>query len=141
MKFALLLGRAKIAQNIKEWLSEQGCYPIRTIYDDQNIYDEDVRSLDCHKPDYIFCIHYHNIVPKDILEIPSKGCINLHPAYLPYNRGWHTPSWAILEGTPYGATMHYMTEELDKGDIIYQEQLPIASEDTAHTHYTREFLR
>lgn len=46
--------------------------------------------------DYIFSIHFPYIIPKNVLEIPKIGFLNLHPAYLPYNKGWHTPTWAIL---------------------------------------------
>ena len=135
--YALLLGRRQIAENIKNWLEEMGGYPLITVYDDDILTTENIRMITILKPEYIFCIHYHRIVPKEILAIPKKGCINLHPAYLPYNRGWNTPSWAILDGTPYGATMHYMTEEIDAGDIIYKESFPVAPEDTAHTLYQK----
>ncbi len=87
--------------------------------------------------DYIISIHFPYIFPKEVLEIPRKGVLNLHPAYLPYNRGWHTTSWAILEGTPAGATLHFMDEGIDTGDIIYRETLEINPEDTAHTLYQR----
>ena len=93
-----------------------------------------LRSLDL---DYIFGIHFPHLVSADVLSIPRHGFLNLHPAYLPYNRGWHTPSWAILEQTPYGATLHVMSEALDAGDIIHQKLLPIRPEDTANTLYAR----
>ena len=61
----------------------------------------------------------------------------MHPAYLPYNRGWHTPSWAIMEGTPYGATLHFMDSKLDEGDIISQKECLILPSDTANSLYQR----
>ena len=42
--------------------------------------------------DYIICIHFPYIVPEEVLAAPCLGVLNLHPAFLPYNRGWHTPS-------------------------------------------------
>ena len=93
-----------------------------------------LRSL---APDYIICVHFPYLVPKAVLQIPKAGVLNLHPAWLPYNRGWHTPTWAILEGTPYGATLHFMAEELDSGDIIHRKELDILPEDTADTLYRR----
>lgn len=87
--------------------------------------------------DFIFGIHFPHLISVDILRIPRHGFINLHPAFLPYNRGWHTPSWAILDRTPYGATLHVMSEILDAGDIIHQKLLPIRPEDTADTLYAR----
>ncbi|MFC1531362.1 methionyl-tRNA formyltransferase [Gemmatimonadota bacterium] len=88
-------------------------------------------------PDLFISVHFPYLVPDSLLRLPRRGCVNLHPALLPYNRGWHTPSWAILDGTPYGATLHMMESEVDAGDIVYQEEIEILPEDTAHTLYTR----
>lgn len=85
--------------------------------------------------DYIFGIHFPYIIKKALLELPKVGFINLHPAYLPYNKGWHTPSWAILEGTRYGATLHFMSEVLDGGDIIAQAELTVSPSMTANGLY------
>ena len=93
-----------------------------------------LQSLDL---DYIFGIHFPHIIPKQLLDIPKIGFLNLHPSYLPYNKGWHTPSWAIMENTPVGATLHYMSEALDEGDIIAQQRVAILPEDTANTLYAR----
>lgn len=95
---------------------------------------EFLKSLDS---DYFIGIHFPYIIRKQVLDIPKIGFLNLHPAYLPYNKGWHTPSWAILEGTPYGATLHFMAEELDAGDIIHQKLIKVLPEDTANSLYSR----
>src|SRR5690625_1814324 len=87
--------------------------------------------------DYIFGIHFPYIIPSKVLEIPKVGFLNLHPAYLPFNKGWHTPSWAIIDQTPYGATLHFMTEELDGGDIIHQKKLDIEPQETANSLYSK----
>lgn len=93
-----------------------------------------LRSLDL---DYILGVHFPYIVPGAVLEIPRIGVLNLHPALLPYNRGWHTPNWAILDEAPIGATLHFMDSGLDTGDIVAQAGLEIRPEDTAHTLYGR----
>jgi methionyl-tRNA formyltransferase len=90
--------------------------------------------------DYIIGIHFPYIVPQEILEIPKIGFINLHPAYLPYNKGWHTPSWAIIEGYDFGATLHFMSEKLDEGDIIHQKKIKIELTDTANSLYQKTLL-
>jgi methionyl-tRNA formyltransferase len=87
--------------------------------------------------DYIFGIHFPYIIPNEVLSIPKIGVVNLHPAFLPYNKGWHTPSWAIIEGYPYGATLHFMEEALDEGDIIHQKQIEVLPIDTANSLYKR----
>lgn len=87
--------------------------------------------------DYIISIHFPYVYPAEVLQVAREGVLNLHPAYLPYNRGWHTPSWAILEETPIGATLHFMDEGIDTGDIIHQRTLEISPGDTADTLYPR----
>ena len=87
--------------------------------------------------DYLICVHFPYLVPSNVLDVPKIGVVNLHPAYLPYNRGWHTPTWAILDGTPYGATLHFMDESIDTGDIILQRQVAVTEADTANSLYQR----
>ena len=91
-----------------------------------------LRRLDI---DYMISIHFPYIYPKEVLEIPKHGVLNLHPAYLPYNRGWHTPTWAIWDETPYGTTLHFMDEGIDTGDIIHQKLLEIRPDATADSLY------
>jgi methionyl-tRNA formyltransferase len=93
-----------------------------------------LRDLDL---DLIIAVHFPYIIDSDLLQIPRWGVVNLHPAFLPFNRGWHTPSWAILEGTPYGATLHLMSEQIDAGDIVCQQRLEVRPEDTADSLYAR----
>ncbi len=62
------------------------------------------------------------IIPKDILiQIPI---LNLHPSALPFNRGCHHSFWALIENTPLGATLHWMSEGIDEGPIIAQITFP-----------------
>jgi len=87
--------------------------------------------------DFIVCAHFAYIMPGPVLAIPRVGVLNLHPAYLPYNRGWHTPSWALLDQTPIGATLHFMDNGIDTGDIIHQKLLDVSPADTADPLYHR----
>jgi methionyl-tRNA formyltransferase len=87
--------------------------------------------------DYIVCVHFPYILRRPILDAAHAGVLNLHPAYLPFNRGWHTPSWAILDGTPAGASLHYMDESLDTGAVVHRKEAAIDPADTAHTLYRK----
>lgn len=98
---------------------------------------ESVNFLQKLSPDYIISIHFPYLFPESILAIPKHGTLNLHPAYLPYNRGWHTPSWAILDDTPIGGTLHFMSEGVDQGDIVHQKSIGVQPSDTADTLYAR----
>ena len=98
---------------------------------------EGIKLLSELNLDYIIGIHFPFIFPPEVLSIPKIGVLNLHPAYLPHNRGWHTPSWAIMDETPYGATLHFMDSGLDTGDIVHQKNINISPSDTANTLYQR----
>lgn len=108
-------------------------YIFRSKEDIQN--DKKMQLLKSANLHYIFGIHYPYIISDDLLNTPSIGFLNLHPAFLPYNKGWNTPSWAIIDKTPYGATLHFMSEQLDQGDIIHQKAIIIDSDDTANSIY------
>lgn len=99
--------------------------------------DEGIALLRALELDYIVSVHFPYIVPEAVLALPRVGVLNLHPAYLPFNRGWHTPSWAILEGTPAGATLHFMDKGIDTGAIVHRKQLEVSPGDTADTLYTK----
>lgn len=98
---------------------------------------ESIETLAGLEPDLFLSIHFPYIVPDELLAVPRLGALNLHPAYLPYNRGWHTASWAILDGTPIGATLHFMDAGLDTGDIVHRKELPVGPADTADDLYPR----
>ncbi|MDX8410927.1 MAG: formyltransferase family protein [Mariprofundaceae bacterium] len=99
--------------------------------------DDGLRLLESLQLDYLICIHFPLLIPAPVLQVASIGSLNLHPAFLPYNRGWHTPSWAILDGTPYGASLHFMDERVDMGDIVHQKRVDVLVSDTAHTLYQK----
>lgn len=155
-------GDRQISCNLLEYLIEKGYKPsilmvsignneshaetlkqISNLPEEYIIYGNDfkkknnLQKLEELQLDYIIGVHFPYIIPIEVLSIPSIGFLNLHPAYLPYNKGWHTPSWAILEGTPYGATLHFMSENLDEGDIIHQKELRVANTDTANSLYQK----
>ena len=67
-----------------------------------------------------------------LLEIPSRGALNMHGSLLPRYRGRVPVNWAVLHGErETGATLHYMVDKPDAGDIVAQQAVPILPEDTA----------
>lgn len=90
--------------------------------------------------DYVLSVHFPYIFPPEFLRIPKIGTLNLHPALLPYNRGWNTPSWAIIDGSPVGITLHWVDEGIDSGDIVLQRAVEIRPDDTANRLYQRLLL-
>ena len=78
--------------------------------------------------DLIVSVAASQIFKKDVLELPKYGCINVHNAKLPQNRGMMPCFWALLnyENEPYSAmTIHRMNEKLDDGEIILQEEFKL----------------
>ena len=83
------------------------------------------------KPDIIIACAYGQIVPRDILEIPKYGCLNIHPSLLPKYRGSSPIQHAILNGDEEtGITIIFMDEKMDHGKIISACRLPIPEEIT-----------
>ena len=84
-------------------------------------------------PDFIFSFYYRNMIKPEVLAIPRHGALNLHGSYLPRYRGRVPVNWAVINGeAETGATLHYMVEKPDAGDIVDLEQVAIAFTDTAH---------
>ena len=82
-------------------------------------------------PDVICVVAYGKILPKEILEIPKLGCINVHGSLLPKYRGAAPIQWAVLNGDKAtGITTMYMNEGMDTGDMILKEEVEIGPEET-----------
>ena len=92
---------------------------------------EELKAL---HPDVIVVAAYGKILPKEVLEIPKFGCINVHASLLPKFRGAAPINWAIISGEKEtGVTIMQMDEGMDTGDILLQEKIDIAPEETAGT--------
>jgi len=135
---ALLVSTTDRATHANELIDLCGHLDAKLIFYGNELNNANCMSLLSNlQPDLIIAVHFPYIFKRELLEIPKRGVVNLHPAYLPYNRGWHTPSWVILDDTPFGATLHFMVEEVDIGDIIHQKPLPVLPNDTANSLYQR----
>ena len=81
--------------------------------------------------DLIVVVAYGKILPKEVIDIPKYGVINLHSSLLPRFRGAAPINAAIINGdTKSGISIMYVEEELDAGDVILQEETEISDEDT-----------
>ncbi len=89
---------------------------------------EEIKAL---KPDVICVVAYGKILPKEILEIPKLGCINVHGSLLPKYRGAAPIQWAVINGEKVtGVTTMYMDVGMDTGDMILKEKTEIAPDET-----------
>jgi methionyl-tRNA formyltransferase len=89
-------------------------------------------------PDFLFSFYYRSMIGAEVLAIPGRGALNLHGSLLPRYRGRAPINWVLVQGeTTTGVTLHYMDEKPDHGDIVDQEPVPIAFEDTARTLFDK----
>ena len=89
---------------------------------------EEIKSL---QPDVICVVAYGKILPKEILEIPKLGCINVHGSLLPKYRGAAPIQWAVIKGEKVtGITTMYMDVGMDTGDMILKEEVEIGKDET-----------
>jgi len=92
------------------------------VWEVSDINNEDIiKSLKKLDVDLFLSAAYPQIFSKAVLEIPKYGAVNFHPALLPKYRGAHPHFWQIMNGEKEGGlTAHFMTENIDRGDIIAQ---------------------
>lgn len=83
-------------------------------------------------PDLAVVVAYGKVLPKEILDMPKYGCINVHASLLPKYRGAGPIQWSIINGeTETGVTTMYMAEGIDTGDMLLSEKTPIGENETA----------
>lgn len=84
------------------------------------------------QPDFIFSFYYRSMLGAPLLRSAGRGALNIHGSLLPKYRGRAPVNWAILNGErETGATLHYMVERADAGDIVDQLAVPILDDDDA----------
>ena len=122
-------GMKMIASPVKEFALEKGI----KIYQPEKVRnnEEFISEIKALKPDVICVVAYGKILPKEILEIPSKGCINVHGSLLPKYRGAAPIQWAVLNGDKKtGVTTMYMDVGMDTGDMILKQETQIGEDET-----------
>lgn len=98
---------------------------------------EVMKAIGALRPELGVAVFFGYVLSQAFLDLLPLGCVNLHPALLPYNRGAYPNVWSIVEGTPAGVTLHYLDAGVDTGDIIAQRELPSAPTDTGETLYRK----
>ena len=129
----VFLGANDAGMRVYDWLCDRDDVFVHSLLttEEQLCLIEDV------EPEYVISCGYRHIVPEDILAVPSGGALNLHPAYLPCNRGANPNVWSIVEGTPAGVTLHYMDQGIDTGDIVARRKVATDFSDTGKDLYRR----
>ncbi len=104
-----------------------------SVYQPQTFRDEEVvAQLRALQPDVIAVVAYGRILPQCVLDIPPKGCINVHASLLPQYRGSAPYQWAVLDGQgKTGVSVQFMSVGVDEGDVIAATETPIGENETA----------
>ncbi len=122
-------GMKLVASAVKEVALAAGL----PVFQPENFREEEsVQTLRDLKPDVVAVVAYGRILPQKVLDIPEKGCINIHASILPSYRGSAPYQWAVLDGRKEtGVTAMYLCREMDAGDIIDVSKTPIGENETA----------
>lgn len=129
-------GMKLIPSPVKEYALEKGIkiYQPEKVKKNQEFIEE-IKKLE---PDVICVVAYGKILPKELLEIPRLGCINVHGSLLPKYRGAAPIQWAILNGDKKtGITTMYMDVGMDTGDMILKEEVDIEENETTGELWAR----
>ncbi len=122
-------GMKLVASPVKEVAMAHGL----PVFQPENFREEEsVQQLRELKPDVVAVVAYGRILPQKVLDIPQKGCINIHASVLPKYRGSAPYQWAVLDGCKEtGVTAMYLCREMDAGDIIEISKTEIGPDETA----------
>ena len=128
-------GRRHMPPPVKEVALDYGL----PVLQPESVRDPDtVAHLESLQPDLIVTAAYGQILPQRILDLPGKGCINVHASLLPDYRGAAPIHWALMRGEQEtGITIMKMDAGMDTGDIILQESLPISARDNVGTLHVK----
>ena len=122
-------GMKMVASQVKEYALKQNLQIEQPEKVKNNT--EFIEKIKAISPDVICVVAYGKILPKEILEIPSKGCINVHGSLLPKYRGAAPIQWAVINGDKTtGITTMYMDEGMDTGDMILKKEIEIGKDET-----------
>lgn len=129
-------GMKMIASPVKQYAQEKGIKVYQPVKVRNNTeFIEEVKSLN---PDIICVVAYGKILPKELLDIPKLGCINVHGSLLPQYRGAAPIQWAVLNGDKKtGITTMYMDVGMDTGDMILKEEVEIGDNETTGELWSR----
>lgn len=122
-------GMKMIASPVKEYALEKHL----EVYQPEKVRnnEEFLNTVKKINPNLICVVAYGKILPKELLEIPKMGCINVHGSLLPQYRGAAPIQWAVLNGDKKtGITTMYMNEGMDTGDMILKEEVRIGEDET-----------
>jgi phosphoribosylglycinamide formyltransferase-1 len=111
-------------------------------FDSREAFDETLaKTIDNYQPDYIILAGFMRILTAEFVHHYTGKLLNIHPSLLPKFKGLHTHQRAIEAGEKeHGASVHFVTPELDDGPVILQARVPVLADDTEDTLAARVLI-
>ena len=107
-------------------------HDIPTITPDNPNRPDTIERVTGENPDFLFSFYFRHMIGSRLLAAAKRGALNMHGSLLPKYRGRVPVNWAVIYGEhETGATLHYMVEKPDAGDIVDRQAVPILPDDTA----------
>lgn len=129
-------GMKELASPVKEYALEKNLKIYQPVKIKNN--EEFIQEISNLKPDLLCVVAYGKILPKELLDIPKYGAINVHGSLLPKYRGAAPIQWAVLNGDKEtGITTMFMDEGMDTGDMILKEKVQIGDNETTGELWNR----
>jgi len=117
----LFLGYNKTETSLIEKIENKGYEVIQR--------ENNIEDLNIDEYSSIISYGYRYILSKKLIDYVNFDIINLHPSYLPWNRGRHSNFWSFYDNTPKGVTIHIIDKGIDTGDIIYQKSVEFSKDE------------
>lgn len=128
-------GEQRFFSSVAELCAEQDLPVFAPDEINHPLWIERIREL---QPDLIFSFYYRDLLSQELLDIPTMGAYNLHGSLLPRYRGRAPANWVLVNGEQEtGVTLHKMVMRPDAGDIVAQQRVGIAPDETAFSLHQR----
>jgi methionyl-tRNA formyltransferase len=132
----LVCGLVTVAQDERCRQLARDCSIPNVVYDAERLAEtaEKVRRL---KGNIFVLAWWPHILKPDFLQLGQDVTLNLHPSLLPYGRGKDPNFWALVEGSPFGVSIHHVSTDVDAGDVAFQRDIACTWEDTGESLYRK----
>jgi hypothetical protein len=100
--------------------------------------EESLQVVREHRPDFLISILFEQIIPQELIEVPTIAALNLHPAPLPRYAGVAPVFWVLSKNeSATGVAIHHLKKELDAGDIVLQQSIQVDIQSSVHGLYVK----
>lgn len=116
-----LLGRTKKQSTLRQLCKRHN---IQLLYTREVKASDVVETIKFHKPDLGLVAYFDHVISQEIIDIPTYGILNIHSALLPFYRGPFPALWPVVLGEQKGGvTIHFINNQLDEGEILFQQSI------------------